>query len=55
MEQSFKNGNLISLDSVNTIADGIAVKSPGDLTYKIIKEYVDDIITVSDQEIAEAF
>ncbi|MBS6503492.1 MAG: threonine ammonia-lyase [Clostridium sp.] len=55
MEQSFKNGNLISLNSVNTIADGIAVKSPGDLTYKIIKEYVDDIVTVSDQEIAEAF
>lgn len=55
MEQSFKNGSLISLNSVNTIADGIAVKSPGDLTYRIVQEYVDDIITVSDKEIAEAF
>ena len=55
MEQSFKNGTLVSLNSVNTIADGIAVKNPGDLTYKIIQEYVDDIITVSDKEIAEAF
>lgn len=55
MEQSFKNGTLVSLNSVNTIADGIAVKCPGDLTYRIIQEYVDDIITVSDKEIAEAF
>ncbi|EOR20023.1 MULTISPECIES: threonine ammonia-lyase [Clostridium] len=55
MEQSFKNGSLVSLNSVNTIADGIAVKCPGDLTYRIIQEYVDDIITVSDKEIAEAF
>lgn len=55
MEQSFKNNKLISLPSVNTIADGIAVKSPGELTYNIISNYVDDIITVSDKEIAEAF
>lgn len=55
MEKSFKNGELMSLKSVNTIADGIAVKSPGKLTFNIIKEYVDDIITVSDKEIAEAF
>lgn len=55
MEQSFKNGELISLNYVNTIADGIAVKSPGELTYNIIREYVDDIVTISDKEIAEAF
>ena len=55
MEQSYKTGNFVSLSSVNTIADGIAVKSPGELTYNIIKEYVDDIVTVSDKEIAEAF
>lgn len=55
MEKSFKDGHLVSLNSVNTIADGIAVKSPGELTYEIIREYVDDIITVSDKEIAEAF
>ena len=55
MEKSFKENELISLDSVNTIADGIAVKSPGQLTSEIIKNSVDDIVTVSDKEIAEAF
>ena len=55
MEQSFKNGNLISLNSINTIADGIAVKSPGNITFDIIKDYVDDIVTVTDSEIVEAF
>ena len=49
MERSFKNGEIISLRSVNTIADGIAVKSPGKLTFNIIKEFVDDIITFSDK------
>ena len=55
MEQSYKNGKFVSLSSVNTIADGIAVKCPGELTYNIIRETVDDIIIVSDKEIAEAF
>ncbi|MGL5379724.1 threonine ammonia-lyase [Clostridium sp.] len=55
MELSFKSGKLTNLKSINTIADGIAVKSPGDLTFSIIKDYVDEIVTVSDNEIAEAF
>ncbi|MGL4774718.1 MAG: threonine ammonia-lyase [Clostridium sp.] len=55
MERSFKCGELIHLSSVNTIADGIAVKQPGDLTFSIIKEYVDDIVSVSDIDIAESF
>ncbi|MBU5454275.1 threonine ammonia-lyase [Caproiciproducens sp. MSJ-32] len=55
MELSFKNKKLISLDTVNTIADGIAVKSPGSKTFNFIKKYVDEIITVSDQEISKAF
>lgn len=55
MEQSYKKGSLISLNSVNTIADGIAVKCPGELTFSIIKDCVDDIVTVSDKEIAESF
>ena len=55
MAQSFKNNKLTSLDSVNTIADGIAVKTPGDKTFEIIKENVDEIITVSDAEIVDAF
>lgn len=55
MELSFKNKKLISLDTVNTIADGIAVKSPGSKTFNFIKKYVDEIIPVSDQEISKAF
>ncbi|MBU3135125.1 threonine ammonia-lyase [Clostridium gasigenes] len=55
MVKSFKKDKLTSIETVNTIADGIAVKTPGDLTFNIIREYVDDIVTVSDDEIVEAF
>ena len=55
MELSFKTGQKSDLKNVNTIADGIAVKCPGNLTYNFIKNYVDDIVTVSDKEISEAF
>ncbi|MGM8211334.1 threonine ammonia-lyase [Virgibacillus sp. W0430] len=41
-------------DNVDTIAEGIAVKKPGSLTSPIIKKYVDDIVTVTDEEIATA-
>ena len=54
MYQSFKEGTLASLDRVSTFADGIAVKHPGENTYNIIKEYVDDIVTVTEDEIATA-
>ncbi len=54
MYKSFKEGTLISLDRVSTFADGIAVKHPGENTYNIIKECVDDIVTVSEDEIATA-
>lgn len=55
MSKSFINGTLTPIETVNTIADGIAVKTPGDLTFSIIKEYVDEIVTVSDDEIVESF
>ena len=42
------------LPSVSTIADGIAVKKPGDLTYEICSKYVDEVVTVSDDEISAA-
>ncbi len=54
MERSFKAGKLTSLDRVDTIAEGIAVKTPGDLTFSYIKEYVDDIITVKDSAIVDS-
>ncbi len=54
MEKSFKEHQIIKLDSVHTIADGIAVKEPGDLTFELISKYVDDIVTVTDDEISAA-
>lgn len=54
MQKSVKDGQIEELPSVSTIADGIAVKKPGDLTYEICQKYVDDIVTVSDDEISAA-
>lgn len=54
MADSVKNGERIRLDKVSTIADGIAVKEPGINTYEMVKKYVDDIVTVTDDEIAAA-
>ncbi|MBC2581467.1 threonine ammonia-lyase [Clostridium sp. DJ247] len=54
MKLSFESGVLTQSDKVNTIADGAAVKQPGDITFEFIKEYVDEIVTVSDYELMEA-
>ena len=54
MANSVKDGKIIRLPSVSTIADGIAVKEPGDLTYELCSKYVDEILTVSDDEISAA-
>jgi threonine dehydratase len=51
---SFHTGNLTATERVNTIADGIAVKQPGDLTFRIIHELVDDMVTVEDEAISQA-
>lgn len=45
---------IVRLPYINTIADGIAVKKPGELTFKIISEIVDDIVLVSNDEIMQA-
>lgn len=45
---------LHSLDRVSTVADGIAVKTPGSLTFDLCEKYVDDIVTVTEDEIATA-
>lgn len=52
--QTYKSRTLTEASSVTTIADGIAVKRPGSLTTKVILNYVDNILTVSDEEIASA-
>lgn len=54
MEQSIADGEIETLDGVNTIADGIAVKTPGNITYDLCQKYVDGIVTVTDDEIALA-
>ena len=54
MEQSIRQGRPVELGSVATIADGIAVKRPGDLTFQLCREYVDEIVTVREDEIASA-
>ena len=55
MALSIKKDKICTLDSVNTIADGISVKTPGSKTFEIVREYVDDIITVSENDIVNAF
>ena len=55
MKLSMDNNKLTYLNTVDTIADGVAVKKPGDLAFSIIKDYVDEIVTVSDFDIMEAF
>lgn len=54
MLKSLESDEIETLDGVNTIADGIAVKTPGDLTYELCQKYVDGVVTVSDDEIALA-
>ncbi|MBQ7907154.1 MAG: threonine ammonia-lyase [Clostridia bacterium] len=54
MYNSVKDGKIEELPSVSTIADGIAVKKPGNLTYELCSEYVDEIVTVTDDEISAA-
>ncbi|MBQ5319359.1 MAG: threonine ammonia-lyase [Oscillospiraceae bacterium] len=54
MYNSINNGEIECLSSVSTIADGIAVKKPGENTYALVKEYVDEIALVSDDEVASA-
>ncbi|MDE5984515.1 MAG: threonine ammonia-lyase [Eubacterium sp.] len=54
MQNSIRDGKIETLDKVQTIADGIAVKTPGNLTFDLVNQYVDGVFTVSDDEIALA-
>ena len=54
MLNSVHDGYIETLDSVRTIADGIAVKKPGSLTFELVSKYVDEIVSVSDDEISAA-
>lgn len=54
MLTSVSDGKIETLDKVQTIADGIAVKTPGEHTFELVNKYVDGIYTVTDDEIALA-
>ncbi len=54
MTESLKNGRIYKQTQVNSIADGIAVKQPGDVTFEVCKECVDGMLKVSEDEIANA-
>ena len=54
MAESVKQGEAITLETVQTFADGIAVKHPGDVTFEMVQKYVDQVVTVSEDEIAAA-
>ena len=54
MVNSLKNKEIVHLPAVSTIADGIAVKTPGENTFALTSQYVDDVVTVTDDEIAAA-
>jgi len=55
MQESVKKGEIVTLPTVNTIADGTAVKTPGDKLLPYIQKYVDDIITIDDEELIVCF
>lgn len=55
MKEAVKEGKVVKVDGVDTIADGTAVAEVGKYTYEICKDYVDDWITVTDEEVLMAF
>ena len=54
MYNSVRDGKIETLDHVSTIADGIAVKKPGEHTFELVNKYVDDIALVTEDEISSA-
>jgi len=54
MQTSINQGKILTVEGKASLADGITVKTPGDLTFELVKKYVDDIVTVYETEIAEA-
>ncbi len=55
MRASVEAGKIVTLDHIETIADGVAVKTPGDQIFPYIQQNIDDIITIDDDELVDAF
>jgi threonine dehydratase len=54
MYDSWRKGEVVAIDQSRTIADGLSVRRPGDITYSYVKRFVDEIMLVSDEEILDA-
>lgn len=55
LKTSIEKGELVTLEKCKTIADGIAVARIGDLPFEVAKEYIDEVITVTENEIANVY
>ena len=55
MKASLEAGHVVTVDPISTIADGVAVKTPGDLVFPYVQKNIDDIITINDDELVDAF
>ncbi|MGN0383249.1 MAG: threonine ammonia-lyase [Eubacterium sp.] len=55
MKASLEEGKVVTLPSAMTIADGTAVKTPGNMTFEYVRKNIDDIITIEDEELIDAF
>jgi len=55
MKTSIKSGQVTTLQKVETIADGVAVRTPGDIVFPYVQQHVDDIITIEDLKLVDAF
>ena len=55
MKASVEAGHVVTLDKVETIADGVAVKTPGDLVFPYVQKNVDSIITIDDRELVDVY
>ncbi|MDF2820920.1 MAG: threonine dehydratase [Clostridiales bacterium] len=55
MSESVKAGKIVTLKKVETIADGVAVKTPGDIIFPYVQQNIDDIIEIDDHELIDAF
>jgi threonine dehydratase len=54
MKRSIEAGRVVTLDRIDCIIDGLRVKRVGDLTYEVVRDFVDDIVTLPDAQIFDA-
>jgi len=55
VQESLRKGRIVTLDSADTIADGTAVKTPGDVIFPYIRKYADDVVAIRDHELIVSF